>query len=48
LFLNKNQKTFEEFQVQRYAGASTLFGPHTLEAYQQEYYKLAFALAQGN
>ena len=33
--------------MQRYAGASTLFGPHTLEAYQQEFYKLAFAMAQG-
>ncbi len=39
--------TYEEFQVQRYAGASTLYGPHTLSAYQQEFYKLAFALATG-
>ena len=39
--------TFEEYSVQRYAGASTLFGPHTLAAYQQEYYKLAYALAKG-
>ena len=39
--------TYEEYSVQRYAGASTLFGPHTLAAYQQEYYKLAYALAKG-
>lgn len=25
--------TFEEYQIQRYEGASTLYGPHTLEAY---------------
>ena len=24
--------TYEEYQVQRYEGASTLFGPHTLGA----------------
>jgi hypothetical protein len=47
LFLMLAFKTFEEFLVQRYAGASTLFGPHTLEAYQQEYYKLAYSLALG-
>lgn len=39
--------TFEEFSVQRYAGGSTLYGPHTLEAYQQEFYKLAYAVATG-
>merc|ERR1711916_259408 len=39
--------TYEEYSVQRYAGASTLFGPHTLEAYQQEFYKMAYALAKG-
>lgn len=27
--------TYEEYQIQRYEGASTLFGPHTLEAYIQ-------------
>eukprot|EP01092_Planopodium_desertum_P014681 TRINITY_DN7499_c0_g1_i1.p1 TRINITY_DN7499_c0_g1~~TRINITY_DN7499_c0_g1_i1.p1 ORF type:complete len:496 (+),score=51.86 TRINITY_DN7499_c0_g1_i1:78-1490(+) len=37
--------TFEEYQVQRYEAASTLFGPHTLEAYQQLYASLAKALA---
>ncbi|KAJ9698585.1 hypothetical protein PVL29_007582 [Vitis rotundifolia] len=36
--------TFEEYQVQRYEGASTLFGPHTLSAYIQEFKKLATAL----
>lgn len=39
--------TFEEFQYQRYEGASTLFGPHTLAAYQQEYSKLAVHLTKG-
>lgn len=37
--------TYEEYQVQRYEGASTLFGPHTLQAYIQEFKKLAGALA---
>ncbi|GMN47844.1 hypothetical protein TIFTF001_017015 [Ficus carica] len=36
--------TFEEYRVQRYEGASTLYGPHTLEAYIQEFKKLATAL----
>lgn len=36
--------THEEYQVQRYEGASTLFGPHTLSAYIQEFKKLASAL----
>ncbi|KAF5953675.1 hypothetical protein HYC85_006531 [Camellia sinensis] len=36
--------TFEEYQVQRYEGASTLYGPHTLSAYIQEFRKLAVAL----
>ncbi|KAK7301811.1 hypothetical protein RJT34_12687 [Clitoria ternatea] len=39
--------TFEEYQVQRYEGASTLFGPHTLSAYIQEFEKLAEALISG-
>ena len=25
--------TYEEYQMQRYEGASTIFGPHTLEGY---------------
>ncbi|KAM7463996.1 hypothetical protein LguiA_032117 [Lonicera macranthoides] len=36
--------TFEEYQVQRYEGASTLYGPHTLSAYIQEFKKLASSL----
>ncbi|OIW02928.1 hypothetical protein TanjilG_29704 [Lupinus angustifolius] len=36
--------TYEEYQVQRYEGASTLYGPHTLSAYIQEFKKLANAL----
>ncbi|KAH7314758.1 hypothetical protein KP509_21G019100 [Ceratopteris richardii] len=39
--------TYEEYQVQRYEGASTLYGPHTLSAYIQEFTKLAIALAEG-
>mmetsp|Transcript_21636 Transcript_21636/g.40439 ORF Transcript_21636/g.40439 Transcript_21636/m.40439 type:complete len:734 (-) Transcript_21636:117-2318(-) len=33
--------TFEEYQVQRYEAASTLYGPHTLEAYIQEFKRMA-------
>lgn len=39
--------TYEEYQAQRYEGASVLFGPHTLAGYQQEYAKLAKAIATG-
>ncbi|KAH6765662.1 Neutral/alkaline non-lysosomal ceramidase [Perilla frutescens var. hirtella] len=39
--------TFEEYQIQRYEGASTLYGPHTLSAYIQEFQKLAAALING-
>lgn len=39
--------TFEEYQIQRYEGASTLYGPHTLSAYIQEFEKLAAALVGG-
>ncbi|CAA2968618.1 Hypothetical predicted protein [Olea europaea subsp. europaea] len=39
--------TFEEYQIQRYEGASTLYGPHTLSAYIQEFKKLAAALISG-
>ncbi|KAJ7961308.1 neutral ceramidase-like [Quillaja saponaria] len=39
--------TFEEYQVQRYEGASTLYGPYTLDAYIQEFKKLAAALIGG-
>uniref|UniRef100_A0A6N2MPX7 Neutral ceramidase n=1 Tax=Salix viminalis TaxID=40686 RepID=A0A6N2MPX7_SALVM len=39
--------TFEEYEVQRYEGASTLYGPHTLSAYIQEFRKLGAALISG-
>jgi neutral ceramidase len=39
--------TAEEYSSQQYEGASTLFGPHTLEAYQQVAAGLATAMAQG-
>ncbi|KAI4385980.1 hypothetical protein MLD38_003961 [Melastoma candidum] len=39
--------TFEEYEVQRYEGASTLYGPHTLSAYIQELTKLASSLVKG-
>lgn len=39
--------TYEEYQIQRYEGASTIFGPHTLSAYIQRYRGLANAIAQG-
>ncbi|GFX02096.1 neutral ceramidase 1 [Trichonephila clavipes] len=33
--------TFEEYQVQRYEGASTMYGQHTLEAYIHQFEMLA-------
>lgn len=36
--------TAEEYAKQQYEGASTLYGPHTLKAYQQEFLKLARAI----
>ncbi|CAF1217065.1 unnamed protein product, partial [Didymodactylos carnosus] len=36
--------TYEEYQQQRYEGASTLYGPHTLAAYQQIFDQLTTAL----
>ena len=39
--------TPEEYSSQQYEGASTLFGPHTLEAHQQVVAGLAAAIAQG-
>ncbi|KAJ8452653.1 hypothetical protein Cgig2_004989 [Carnegiea gigantea] len=39
--------TYEEYEVQRYEGASTLYGPHTLNAYIQEFKRLATALIRG-
>ncbi|XVE94457.1 hypothetical protein REPUB_Repub02eG0010300 [Reevesia pubescens] len=39
--------TFEEYKQQRYEAASTLYGPHTLSAYIQEFKKLAKSMATG-
>jgi len=38
--------TPEEYNVQRYEGASTIYGPHTLSAFIQEFNKLAVALTK--
>ncbi|XP_069373818.1 neutral ceramidase [Paralichthys olivaceus] len=38
--------TYEEYQVQRYEGASTIYGPHTLSAYVHKFRGLARAIAQ--
>lgn len=39
--------TYEEYQAQRYEAASTIFGPHTLEGYIQEFSRLAKDLVNG-
>ncbi|XP_004701423.1 neutral ceramidase [Echinops telfairi] len=39
--------TYEEYQVQRYEAASTIYGPHTLSAYIQLFKGLAKAIATG-
>jgi len=39
--------TREEYKAQHYEGASTHFGPYTLNAYQQEFNKLAVSLKEG-
>jgi len=39
--------TREEYGAQRYEGASTIFGPNTLEAYIQNFEKVATAAAAG-
>lgn len=38
--------TFEEYQKQRYEAGSTIYGPHTLRAYQQQYQYLTENLMQ--
>lgn len=38
--------TFEEYAIQRYEGASTIYGPHTLEAYMQQYTYMVDSLAK--
>lgn len=37
--------TIEEYSIQRYEGASTLYGPHTLEAYINQFRRLAAHLS---
>ncbi|KAG8199020.1 hypothetical protein JTE90_001815 [Oedothorax gibbosus] len=39
--------TYEEYQVQRYEGASTIYGQHTLQAYIEEFERLAKSLCSG-
>ncbi|KAG9346000.1 hypothetical protein JZ751_007815 [Albula glossodonta] len=39
--------TYEEYQIQRYEAASTIYGPHTLSAYMQLFRGLARAIAEG-
>ncbi|XP_054155044.1 uncharacterized protein LOC128953578 [Oppia nitens] len=38
--------TYEEYQIQRYEGGSTMYGPHTLQAYIQQYVTLATNMAK--
>ncbi|XP_071828827.1 putative neutral ceramidase C [Apostichopus japonicus] len=40
--------TEEEYQTQRYEAASTIFGPNTLRAYQQQYTYLSEKLMEGS
>lgn len=40
--------TVEEYSVQRYEGASTLYGPHTLQAYINQFTRLAALLSHGD
>uniref|UniRef100_H2ZAL1 Neutral ceramidase n=1 Tax=Ciona savignyi TaxID=51511 RepID=H2ZAL1_CIOSA len=39
--------TPEEYTAQRYEGASTIYGPHTFQAYQQKYTSLVESLVTG-
>nr|XP_054774076.1 uncharacterized protein LOC129282175 [Lytechinus pictus] len=39
--------TYEEYQVQRYEGASTIFGQHTLQAYINQFRNLTTYVMQG-
>ena len=39
--------TYEEYQAQRYEAASTIFGPHTLDGYIQEFSRLARDMVAG-
>jgi len=40
--------TLEEYQIQRYEGASTIYGPHTLSAYLDQFKKLTRSLFGGD
>jgi neutral ceramidase len=40
--------TYEEYQVQMYEGGSTLYGPHTLDAYLQQFTYLAGNIVKKN
>uniref|UniRef100_UPI00398EB897 neutral ceramidase n=1 Tax=Pristiophorus japonicus TaxID=55135 RepID=UPI00398EB897 len=40
--------TYEEYQVQRYEAAATIYGPHTLSAYIQQFKGLAKAIAENS
>jgi len=40
--------TYEEYLVQRYEGASTIYGPHTLGAYQTLFSQLAQSIVSGS
>jgi neutral ceramidase len=40
--------TPEEYQIQRYEGASTIFGPHTLTIYLEQYRELAKSAVLGS
>lgn len=38
--------TPEEYEMQRYEAASTIFGPHTLTLYMEQYERLAYAMTR--
>lgn len=40
--------TPEEYEIQRYEGASTIFGPHTLTIYTNKFVKLLDAILRGS
>jgi neutral ceramidase len=39
--------TYEEYQAQRYEAASTLYGPHTLQGYKQEFSRITADMLAG-
>jgi len=39
--------TYEEYNLQHYEGASTLFGPYTLNAFQEKFHDIAQAMKRG-